>query len=65
MQIRGEHDKKASLSDEQSKCKYYSLCRHRRTELPCTVSEVAERYCKIYKLFHNIEVRDNGHALTA
>lgn len=53
------------MSDEQSKCKYYSLCRHRRTELPCTVSEVAERYCKIYKLFHNIEVRDNGHALTA
>jgi hypothetical protein len=52
-------------SQEPYKCKYYAICRHRRAELPCTVGEVAERYCKFYRLFHKIEVGDHGHSLTA
>lgn len=41
------------------------MCKHRRSELPCTIGEVAESYCKIYRLFHNFEVKDHDHALTA
>lgn len=63
--IRPANDYALSLSLDQSKCKYYAMCKHRRSELPCTIGEVAESYCKVYRLFHNTEVRDTDHALTA
>lgn len=63
--IRLIRDYKMTLSLDRCKCKYYSMCKHRRTDLPCTIGEVAESYCKIYRLFHNFEVSDHDQALTA
>ncbi len=41
------------------------MCKFRRNELPCNTQEVAESYCKAYKIFQKFEVKDHGHTLTA
>ena len=47
------------------KCKYARMCKFRRTELPCDMQEVAEQYCKVYKIFQKFEIKDHDQALPA
>jgi hypothetical protein len=47
------------------KCKYAHLCKYRKEELPCELQEVAERYCKVYRIFQKYELKDHDQAMTA